>query len=61
MAFTITTKTTEKTFQDKKVINIGTKEEFDIHLNVNFPCVLTIQYDEQTNKCVLLNQFNNVF
>ena len=59
MAFTIITKNNEKTFTDKELVNISSKEGFDYKLDVNFDCMLTIQYDSKSNKCTLLNQFNN--
>lgn len=59
MAFTITTKNTEKTFSDKELVNICSKDGFDLKLNVDFDCMLVVQYDEKANKCTILNQFNN--
>ena len=59
MAFTIITKNKEKTFTDCELVNICTKEGFDFKLDLDFDCMLTIQYDTKTNKCTILNQFNN--
>lgn len=59
MAFTIITKNTEKTFSDKELVNICSKDGYDVKLDVEFDCMLTIQYDSKTNKCTVLNQFNN--
>lgn len=59
MAFTIITKNKEKTFTDKELVNICSKDGFDFKLDINFDCMLTIQYDAKTNKCIILNQFNN--
>lgn len=59
MAFTITTKNAEKTFSDKELVNICSKDGFDFKLDVDFDCMLTIQYDQTSNKCTVLNQFNN--
>lgn len=59
MAFTIITKTTQKTFTDKQLINISSKPGYDIQLNTPFPFMLTLQYDAKANKCLLINQFNN--
>ena len=58
MAFTITTKTNEKTFTDKQLVNISSREGFDFKVDFGFDCMLTVQYDPQSNRCVLLNQFN---
>ena len=59
MAFTIVTKQGEKTFADKEVVNISSKAGAEFQLDFGFPFLLTVQYDIQTNKCTLLNQFNN--
>ena len=59
MAFTIITKQGEKTFADKELVNISSKSGADVQVDFGFPFLLTVQYDIQTNKCVLLNQFNN--
>ena len=59
MAFTIITKNTERTFSDKELVNICSKDGFDFKLDVDFDCMLVVQYDEKANKCTVLNQFNN--
>jgi len=59
MAFTITTKYGEKTFADKELVNISSREGADITLNLGFDFLLTVQCDNKTNKCAVLNQFNN--
>ena len=59
MAFTIITKQGEKTFADKELVNISSKAGADYQVDFGFPFLLTVQFDMQTNKCVLLNQFNN--
>ncbi len=59
MAFSIITKNGETTFNNKELVNISSKEGFDIKLDVNFDCMLAVQYDLKTNKCSILNQFNN--
>ena len=59
MAFTISTKNKEKTFNDKELVNICSKDGFDFKLDVDFDCMLAVQYDANTNKCTVLNQFNN--
>ena len=59
MAFSLITKNGEKTFNDKELVNICSKDGFDVKLDVNFDCMLAVQYDVKTNKCTVLNQFNN--
>ena len=59
MAFTIITKNTERTFSDKELVNICSKDRFDFKLDVDFDCMLAVQYYPKENKCTLLNQFNN--
>ena len=59
MAFTIVTKYGEKTFADKELVNISSKAGADVQMSIGFDFLLTVQYDIRTNKCVLLNQFNN--
>ena len=59
MAFTIISKNNEKTFTHKELVNICSKDGFDFKLDVPFDCMLTVQYDSKTNRCVLLNQFGN--
>ncbi len=59
MAFTITTKNGEKTFANKELVNISSREGSDLTLSLGFDFLLTIQYDSKTNKCAILNQFNN--
>ena len=58
MTVTIVTKYGEKTFQDKEIINISSKEGFDICANFGFDYMLTVQMDRKTGMCTLLNQFN---
>ncbi len=59
MGYSITTKKGEFNFNDKELITIGSKDGFDVKLDVDFDCMLTLQYDKSANKCVILNQFNN--
>ncbi len=58
MAFTISSKTSEKTFRDKELINISSKPGYDFQVNTGFPFMLTLQYDAKNNRCLLINQFN---
>ncbi|MBR2069462.1 MAG: hypothetical protein IJ877_06855 [Candidatus Gastranaerophilales bacterium] len=59
MGFSIITKRGEIDFSDKELVTIGSKEGFDVKLDVDFDCMLTLQYDKQKNKCIILNQLNN--
>ena len=59
MGFSIISKAGEKTFLDKEVVNISSRDGYDYKLDVDFDFMLTIQYNKSTNKCYLLNQFNN--
>ena len=59
MSFTIITKQGEKTFTDKQLINISSKPGYDVTVDTGFPFMLTVQYDEKSNRCLLINQFNN--
>lgn len=59
MAFIIITKNYEKTFADKEIVNICSKDGFDLKLDVDYDCMLSVQYDSRLNKCSVINQFNN--
>ena len=59
MAFTIATKNGEKTFADKELVNIGSHPSADYQVDFGFEFLLTVQYDPKTNRCAVLNQFNN--
>ena len=59
MAFTISSKNNEKTFADKELVNISSRDGYDFKIDTGFDFMLTVQFDIQTNKCTVLNQFNN--
>lgn len=59
MSFTIISSGKEKTFNDKELVVISSKEGFDYYLNVGFEFMLTVQYNKEKNICTLLNQFDN--
>ena len=59
MAFMITTKYGEKAFAEKELVNISSREDADLTINLGFDFLLTVQYDSKMNKCAVLNQFNN--
>ena len=58
MTFSIITKGNEKTFKDKELVNISSKEGYDYYVNFGFDFLLTVKYDNKSNKCTILNQFN---
>ena len=59
MSFSIITKYGEKVFNDKTSINISSKVGSDVTLNLGFEFLLTVHYDKASNRCILVNQFNN--
>lgn len=59
MSIIITTKNGEKIFQNKEIINIGTNASCDYNMNVGFDFILTLQVDEKSEKCIVLNNFNS--
>ncbi len=59
MSFSIITKYGEKVFNDKEVINISSKAGSDVTLNLGFDFLLTVQYDKTSNRCIVINSFNN--
>ena len=59
MAFTVVTKHGEKTFADKELVNISSNANADFSIDLGFQFMLTVQCDPRSNRCVLLNQFNN--
>lgn len=58
MTFTIITKHGEKTFADKELVNISSKEGADCHINFGFDYMLTVEFNKSTGKYSLLNPFN---
>lgn len=58
MAITISSKNNEKTF-NQEIINIGSNSNCDYTLDIGSDFVLTVQYDSKSNKCTVLNTFNN--
>ena len=59
MIITLTSKNNEKTFTDKEIINIGSNPSCDFVVDMGFDLVLTLQCGSGSNKCSLLNTFNN--
>ncbi len=56
MAFTVTSKNNEKTF-DKEIIYIGTRAKCDFKIDVGFDCILGLKYNAASGKCILVNKF----
>ena len=52
MAITITSKNSEKTF-NQEIINVGSNPSCDVTLDVGYEFVLTLQYDAKSSKCSL--------
>ena len=46
MSFSIITKNGEKPFEDKEIINISSKEVFDVQLDLGFDYMLSVENDE---------------
>ena len=57
MGFTVISKNKEQSFNDKKVIYIGSKPNCDFQMDVGFEFVLGVAYDEKTNICKLVNKY----
>lgn len=58
MTFTIITKHGEQTFANKELVNISSKAGYDYHIDLGFNFMLTVEYDKNTNRYCILNQFN---
>ncbi len=58
MTFTIITKHGEKTFADKELVNISSKEGTDCRIDFGFDYMLTVEFNKSTGKYSLLNPFN---
>ena len=58
MAFAIVTKNNKKVF-NQQMINISPKDDSDFPIDLGFDFLLTVQYDENANKCTVINPFNN--
>ncbi len=58
MTFTIITKNGEKTFADKELVNISSREGADCQINFGFDYMLTVEFNKTTGKYSLLNPFN---
>ena len=58
MGFTVSSKDKEQTFNDKKVVYISSKPNYDFQVETDFEFILGVQYDQNTNKCRLVNKYN---
>ncbi len=58
MTFTVTTKNSGFTFENRKVVNISSKKGYDCTVEVPFEFLLTLEYNAQISKYVLFNKFN---
>lgn len=58
MTFTIITKQGEKTFANKELVTISSKEGCDCRISFGFDYMLTIEFNKNTGKYSILNQFN---
>ena len=58
MTFTIITKNGEQTFASKELVTISSKEGCDCHINFGFDFMLTVEFNKNTGKYSILNQFN---
>lgn len=59
MTITITSQNNEKTFYEKDFIIIGSNTDCDYKIDVGYDFILTLQYDENSNKCTIINNFSN--
>ena len=55
MIITLISKNNEKTFTDKEIINIGSNPDCDFVVDIGSKLVLTLQCDNQNNKCSLFD------
>lgn len=59
MAVIITSKNNEKIYREKDFIIIGSNSDCDYQIDAGFDFLLTVKYDENTNKCTVINNFSN--
>ena len=59
MTIVVSSSKAEKVLDEKDVINIGTNPNCDFKLDLDFDVLLTLQYDQNEGKCVLMNTFHN--
>ena len=49
----------ETVFKEKDFIIIGSNSDCDYQINAGFEFILTVQYDENSKKCTVINNFEN--
>ena len=49
----------EKAFREKDFIIIGSNSDCDYQINAGLEFILTVQYDENSKKCTIINNFEN--
>lgn len=59
MTVIISSLNNEKIFKEKDFIIIGSNSDCDYQVNAGFEFILTVQYDKKTNKCTVINNFEN--
>lgn len=59
MEIIINSKNSEKFFDDKTVIMIGTNDSCNFKLNLDYPILLTIRYDHSLKNYVISNTLSN--
>lgn len=59
MAVIISNKNNQKTFHEKDFIIIGSNSDCDYKLDLDFDLLITVQYDENSGKCTVINNFSN--
>ena len=58
MTIIISSKNQEKSF-NQEIINIGTNQNCDFKIDTDYDVVITLQYNQNSNKFTILNTFNN--
>ena len=58
MSFSIITKNSEQTFTDKNPVSISSQNGSDCVVNVGVNFLMLVQYDEKTQKCIVVNKTN---
>lgn len=59
MDIMITSKNNENVFIDKNIVTIGTSDNCDFKLDLDFEVYLTIRYDFSLKNYIILNTFSN--
>lgn len=59
MTIIVTSSKQEKVFDEKDVVNIGTIQNCDFKLDLDFDVLITLEYDSRENKHILMNTFHS--